>query len=147
MAIANGTTLHPSALDGYDLPERLRARLLRFVQVDGECWRWVGGTRVGRGGRYVQVRHGSGPKQLVHRLVYVHTVGAIPEGLQVDHLCRVTDCCRPDHLEAVTCAENLRRRDVARREREASRLAEVDYWRNRALRAEDALRRGGLAGR
>lgn len=140
MAIANGTTLHPSALDGYDLPERLRARLLRFVQVDGECWRWVGGTRVGRGGRYVQVRHGSGPKQLVHRLVYAHAVAPIPEGMQLDHLCRVTDCCRPDHLEAVTCAENLRRRDLARRERETQRLAEVDYWRARALRAEEALR-------
>lgn len=140
MAIANGTTLHPSALDGYDLPDRLRARLLRFVQVDGECWRWAGGTRIRNG--YVQVRHGSGPKQLVHRLVYTHAVAPIPEGMQLDHLCRVTDCCRPDHLEAVTCAENLRRRDVARREQERSRLAEVDYWRNRALRAEEALRRG-----
>ena len=140
MAIANGTTLHPSALDGYDLPDRLRARLLRFARVDGECWRWVGGTRIRNG--YIQVRHGSGPKQLAHRLVYAHAVAPIPAGMQVDHLCRVTDCCRPDHLEVVTAQENIRRRDAARREREASRLAEVDYWRNRALRAEEALHRG-----
>lgn len=138
MATADHTTLHLSTLEAYPLPDRLRRRLLRFVRVEGGCWRWVGGTRI-RGG-YVQVRHGSGPKQLAHRLVYSHAVAPIPEGMQLDHLCRVTDCCRPDHLEVVTVTENLRRRDDARRQREAEREAEVDYWRDRALRAEALLR-------
>lgn len=35
--------------------------------------------------------------------------GPIPEGLQIDHLCRNTQCCNPDHLEAVTQRVNIMR--------------------------------------
>jgi hypothetical protein len=45
----------------------------------------------------------------VHRATYQLYVGQIPEGLVVDHLCRVKACCNPDHLEAVTNEENQRR--------------------------------------
>ena len=131
-------TLVPS-----DLPEntdpRLRARITRYVQIDARgCWRWTGGTVV-RGG-YRQVRNGSRTKTLAHRLTYALCVGPIPEGHQVDHLCRVPDCCNPKHLEAVDPAENLRRRDAARDAREAARVEEVAYWRDRALTAEANLR-------
>ncbi len=44
-----------------------------------------------------------------HRLAYAQTKGPIPDGLVIDHLCRVTMCVNPDHLEAVTVAENVRR--------------------------------------
>lgn len=46
---------------------------------------------------------------LPHRYSYEISVGPIPEGLTIDHLCGVTQCVRPDHLEPVTLAENLRR--------------------------------------
>ena len=45
----------------------------------------------------------------VHRVSYEHHKGPIPEGLTIDHLCRVKLCVNPDHLEAVTQAENNRR--------------------------------------
>lgn len=45
----------------------------------------------------------------VHRLVYEYFVGAIPDGYQIDHLCRNGSCCRLDHLEAVDQRTNLRR--------------------------------------
>lgn len=44
-----------------------------------------------------------------HVRAYEHFVGPVPEGMVVDHLCRVTLCCAPDHLEPVTQAENIRR--------------------------------------
>ena len=47
--------------------------------------------------------------QYTHRLAYELARGPIPEGLEIDHLCRNRSCCNPDHLEAVTRAENVRR--------------------------------------
>ena len=47
-----------------------------------------------------------------HRLAYVEHHGlefADIEGLEVDHLCFVRNCINPDHLEAVSKAENIRR--------------------------------------
>jgi hypothetical protein len=41
-------------------------------------------------------------------------VGEIPEGLELDHLCRNTLCVNPDHLEPVTHAENIQRGHAAR---------------------------------
>lgn len=133
------TTIDMGTLAAWGIPHPLALRMVDRIHVDGECWRWPGGTRV-RGG-YVQVRYGQGPKWLIHRLVYMLTRGPIPEGAQIDHLCRVADCCRPDHLEAVTALENIRRRDAARVERDAKRDREVNFWRDRALRAEALLAR------
>lgn len=49
---------------------------------------------------------------LAHRASYTMHVGEIPEGLTIDHLCRVRSCVRPEHLEPVTLIENLRRAEV-----------------------------------
>lgn len=46
---------------------------------------------------------------LAHRAVYELLVEPIPEGLTIDHLCRVPLCVNPSHLEPVTMAENIRR--------------------------------------
>jgi hypothetical protein len=48
-------------------------------------------------------------KVMTHRTMYLWLVGPIPEGLVLDHLCRVRQCWLPDHLEPVTSAENTRR--------------------------------------
>jgi hypothetical protein len=75
-----------------------------FVESDG-CWEWTG-DRCARGyGRMTINRK----KVMAHRIVYQELVGPIPAGLSLDHLCLNPICVRPDHLEAVTHAENVRR--------------------------------------
>ena len=48
-------------------------------------------------------------KRLAHVVAYELFVGPVPDGRELDHLCRVPACVRPTHLEPVTHAENLRR--------------------------------------
>ena len=73
-----------------------------FIADPDGCWEWQG-SKNQRGYGRVRVR---GRQRLVHRL----TLGEPPApGLEADHLCRNPTCCRPDHLEYVTRAENLRR--------------------------------------
>lgn len=47
--------------------------------------------------------------RLAHIVSYEMRNGRVPDGLELDHLCRTPICVNPDHLEAVTHAENLRR--------------------------------------
>ena len=74
------------------------------VNDDG-CWEW-GGSRHFLG--YGEFRW-AGRKGKAHRFAYEWFVGAIPTGLELDHLCRERSCVNPDHLEAVTHRENVLR--------------------------------------
>lgn len=44
-----------------------------------------------------------------HRYFYALVIGPIPEGLQLDHLCKVRCCVNPNHLDPVTAEENCHR--------------------------------------
>lgn len=48
-----------------------------------------------------------GQSVLAHRAVWEHYKGPIPEGLQIDHICRNTSCCNVDHLRTVTPEINI----------------------------------------
>lgn len=68
------------------------------------CWLWQGHVNnIG----YALVRPFG---EAAHRAVYRALVGPIPEGLDLDHLCKRTLCVRPEHLEPVTRRENALRR-------------------------------------
>lgn len=70
------------------------------------CWEWLGSTD--GLGRYGKIRC-DGRIIQTHRLSYELTHGATCAGLVIDHLCKNTICCNPDHLEAVTSKTNSRR--------------------------------------
>ena len=57
---------------------------------------------------YARVRS-KGKLQSAHRMSYEICIGKIPEGLELDHKCRVRCCINPRHLEPVTHPENMRR--------------------------------------
>jgi hypothetical protein len=75
------------------------------INPDSDCWAWKG--HINENG-YGQFRFNGKPGK-AHRFSYTFFKGLIPEGLQIDHLCRNRACCNPDHLEAVTHRENIRR--------------------------------------
>lgn len=89
-----------------------RERLLHKVekQPDG-CWMWTGAVFKATGYGVFNARSDDGVwrPHTAHRSAYLMFVGPIPEGFQVDHLCRVRLCANPTHLEAVTQQENNRR--------------------------------------
>jgi hypothetical protein len=82
--------------------------LLRFVSkiaLGDSCWPWLA-RKAGGGYGYFSL---SGKEKRAHRVAYEEFVGAIPPGLDLDHLCRNRICVRPDHLEPVSRSENNRR--------------------------------------
>lgn len=74
-------------------------------KTDG-CWLWTGATD--GDGRYGAFQY-EGRVQRAHRVAYMLTVGPIPDGMTLDHLCRTTLCVRPDHLDPVTHRTNVLR--------------------------------------
>lgn len=69
------------------------------------CMEW---TRYVEPSGYAKYSH-RGSQVRAHRLAYVDTHGAIPEGLVIDHTCNNRACCNPSHLRAVSNWENVAR--------------------------------------
>jgi hypothetical protein len=92
----------PKRQDAYE-------RFLENVTKTEGCWLWTGGLWETGYGRFWF----DGRTVLAHRWSYEHHTGPIPKGRHLDHLCRVRECVRPDHLEPVTARENLMRGETA----------------------------------
>lgn len=77
----------------------------KVEKTEDGCWLWRG----------TQVRNGyghfwlDGKGRIAHRVAYEWHVGPIPEGMEIDHRCRHTDCVNPAHLDVVSHVENVRR--------------------------------------
>lgn len=98
---------------------------VRDCGYETPCWIWLL-KKHHAGYGWVGVK---GRQWLAHRWYYEQANGPIPDGLQLDHLCRQKICVNPDHLEPVTPLRNARRgssaklTDVQAREIYARRLA------------------------
>ncbi len=92
-------------------PADALGRLQHVVDSATGCWlarRGVDKKHTGYASVWFQGRN-----HLAHRLSYQVNVGPIPEGLQLDHLCRRRECFNPEHLEPVTARENILRSPIA----------------------------------
>lgn len=98
-----------ASLSAYQWPRRsLESRFWPKVHKTEGCWLWTasldhrGYGQINAGGR-------RGKPLAAHRVAYELVVGPIPDGTELDHLCRNTICVRPDHLDPVTHTENMYR--------------------------------------
>lgn len=119
--------------------ERILARI--ETPSPDACWLWPGAYYEKPSGRYGMIRTGSrqdGTRTVrqTHVVMWEYVHGPVPEGLQLDHLCRVTLCCNPHHLEPVTGAVNCQRKpyEVRRRSIDAmTRARQAKAAKKRAV--------------
>ena len=97
--------------DGFIMPSGIyqrpsvEERFWAKVNKTDRCWLWVGGKDRKGYGRF-QLNYKS---LKAHRLAYELTMGNIPQGLTIDHLCRNHGCVKPTHLETVPNGVNVLR--------------------------------------
>jgi hypothetical protein len=80
---------------------------VRCAEDPNICWEWIGYRNTNGYGCVFDKT----ARRMVraHRWAYERWVGPIPDGLQIDHLCRNKRCVNPAHLEPVTLVENVLR--------------------------------------
>lgn len=89
------------------LRETLGSRFAsNLLSQDDGCIAWIGTKKYGRTYGLFQLGN---TNVRAHRLAFETLRGVVPDGLELDHLCRNPSCVNPDHLEPVTHAENVRR--------------------------------------
>lgn len=98
------------------------------------CWTWLRGKQ---GDGYAS--NGLG---LVHRVKWIEANGPVPEGHELDHLCRHRDCVNPDHLQPVLHELNVRRGNAVKHPTQL--VAEVRALHRANYRADDVARAYGI---
>jgi hypothetical protein len=99
-------------------PELFFAALVARADTTGDCWIWPD-LKSG----YPRMKFGKGHKQL-HRVVLEVKHGS-PLGSQAaHHICAVTACVNPDHLQPVTHRDNAA--EMLARQSYLSRIAELE---------------------
>src|SRR5438552_18450001 len=96
-----------SLAGGAAMKDRDMQRVLARIEPEpmSGCWVWIG-ARTGAGYGHIDIAR---RRMYAHRLVYEEWCGPIPDGMELDHRCRLTCCVNPRHLEAVPHRVNIKR--------------------------------------
>lgn len=87
----------------WNLDHRVNMLERNTIRKTPTCWHWLGAvSKNGYSKSFMDYKTTTG-----HRVFYTYYKGVVPEGLQIDHLCRNKLCVNPEHLEAVTSRENI----------------------------------------
>ena len=87
-------------------------RFLSKIELDANgCWLWTGGLDASGYG-LCSVGYPAHTRR-AHLVAYEHFIGTIPQGLTLDHLCRVPRCVNPTDTEPVTLVANVLRGEGA----------------------------------
>lgn len=105
----------PPATRGYrgSGPRPVAERIRNMSRTDENgCWIWQGRPTNAGYGLMTLRTDGVARSTSAHRVAYETFVGPVPDGLVLDHLCRVRMCVNPAHLEPVTSRENTMRSPI-----------------------------------
>lgn len=114
-----------------NMTKRIMARVKVNEQTD--CWEWQG-YKCKKG--YGRITISSGKYVLVHRYMYEHCVGKIPDGLFVCHSCDNPKCCNPEHLWVGTDSDN--QQDSIEKGRKNAPCGEK-HWKSKITNKERKL--------
>ena len=105
------------------------------------CWLWQRAIKP-EGYGYLTYK---GKTTYAHRLYYERKYGPIPDGMEIDHLCRNRACVNPNHLEAVSRAQNTQRGIVAKLTEEDVRTIREEAQPRTYARYEEIAREYGVS--
>lgn len=119
-------------------PMPMREKLERRREIDPitGCWNWTGRIEDGYGKVALSSRYTS-----VHKASFELWKGRVPNGTELDHLCRNRRCFNPDHLEPVTHQENVRRGALPQMMREKA-AAKTHCYKGHSLSGENLVLQG-----
>ena len=81
-----------------------------YLIVESGCWEWQAPMDANGYAKCYDSERPAGQRvDWVHRVSYRKHKGEIPDRFEVDHMCENTRCVNPDHLEAVSKTEHVRR--------------------------------------
>jgi len=76
----------------------------KVIILQNGCWIYTG-KLTSKG--YPHVRDDKGKMKFAYRIVFEHHKGPVPDGFELDHLCKRRACCNPEHFETLSHRENI----------------------------------------